>query len=118
MFGLTRLFGLRYAGKALLEKSGHGADGSAAPIGLVQVAVGGSPIEFWIPPVDPSDVDSNPCEVDNPQCDDSGGKKDSTFWTGMVQPMAPYTLSAVVWASLHLQPNRNRESRVVGSQPR
>ena len=67
------------------------------PVGLIVAAVGGSPIEYWIPPSDPKNVNINPCEDDTHQCDNSGGKMDSTFWSGMVEPMAPYTLSAVVW---------------------
>eukprot|EP00937_MAST-01D_sp_MAST-1D-sp2_P006005 g6005.t1 len=81
-----------YSGVALWEQARDGA-----PLGLVQAAVGGSPIEFWIPPADPSDVDVNPCGVDRPQCDTSGGKNDSQFFREYIAPIAPYTFGALVW---------------------
>jgi hypothetical protein len=75
------------------------------PLGLVLAAVGGSPIEYWIPPQHLDDVQINPCEVDSPQCDNSGNKTDSIFWTEyMLKMVAPepaknvgYRFNLMVW---------------------
>ena len=51
----------RYAGKRLYESS---LKQTHTPLGLLLAAVGGSPIEYWVPPVDPHDVNKNPCYED------------------------------------------------------
>ena len=84
-----------YAGVSLYEQAGMAA--SRVPLGLLVAAVGGSPIEFWIPPSDPDDVNQSPCGVDRPQCDTSGGKNDTQFFRDYMLPMAPYTVGSLVW---------------------
>ena len=84
-----------YAGVSLYEQAGMAAH--RVPLGLLTAAVGGSPIEFWIPPSDPDDVNKSPCGVDRPQCDTSGGGNDTQFWREYVLPMLPYTVGALVW---------------------
>lgn len=83
-----------YTGKELFERA-LAADGEPTPTGLIMAAVGGSPIEYWIPPSNPLEPLTNPCEVDNPQCDDE--LVDSTFWREYIQELLPYSISAVVW---------------------
>ena len=61
-----------YTGKALSD----GLEGQV-PVGLMQTSVGGSPIEYWLPPS--GIVDKNACEVDRPQCDKQ--YNDSWFFT-------------------------------------
>ena len=56
-----------YTGKNLFEKLGGNT-----PVGLLQTSVGGSPIEYWLPPKSGSahaPVNVNSCERDIPQCD-------------------------------------------------
>ena len=51
-----------YSGRNLFDKMGGNT-----PVGLMQASVGGSPIEYWLPPTGPyppSTVNSNPCETD------------------------------------------------------
>ena len=55
-----------YAGKRLYESRLQQTD---TPLGLLLAAVGGSPIEYWVPPVDPHDVNKNPCYEDRPQAE-------------------------------------------------
>jgi len=64
--------------------------GSEMPMGLIEQAVGGSPIEYWISPEAIA-----ACEVDEPQCDDK--KDDSVFYHEKIQPLFPFTLGAVIW---------------------
>jgi hypothetical protein len=54
----------RYTGVALYERLG-----GAVPVGLMYGAVGGSPIEFWLPV---GHVNNSVCGVDEPACDDGG----------------------------------------------
>ena len=70
-----------YTGKALLELSGDGA----APLGLIAAAVGGSPIEYWLPPS--ARVNVNKCESDVPQCDNM--YNDSAFYTDQIEQIVP-----------------------------
>lgn len=83
-----------YSGKHLYDMS---LAASNTPLGLIVAAVGGSPIEYWIPPIDPTDPLKNPCEIDKPQCDDSGGKIDSVFFEEYIRKIVPYTIGAVLW---------------------
>ena len=83
-----------YAGKHLYEAR---LRESGTPLGLILAAVGGSPIEFWVPPIDLSDHDKMPCYEDKPQCDNSGGKADTQFWQEYMEPIVPMTISALVW---------------------
>ena len=54
-----------YTGKSLFEKLGGNT-----PVGLLQTSVGGSPIEYWLPPESGNaPVNVNSCERDIPQCD-------------------------------------------------
>ena len=70
-----------YTGKALLELSGDGG----APLGLIAAAVGGSPIEYWLPPS--ARVNVNKCESDVPQCDNM--YNDSAFYTDQIEQIVP-----------------------------
>lgn len=74
-----------YTGKILSEYH-HGN----VPIGLIEAAVGGSPIEYWIP----SDT-IHACETDIPVCDDH--LSDSVFYEEFIQPLQPYTIGSVIW---------------------
>jgi len=95
-----------YTGVALFE-----ALGGTVPIGLIAGAVGGSPIEFWLPP---GHVNSSAhCGIDAPPCD-AGGKheyRDSDFWDQLIKPFAPYTIGTVVWdqgeRDVHCLPQHN-----------
>ena len=82
-----------YAGKSLFEKLG-----GDTPVGLLQTSVGGSPIEYWLPPYqpDPPPVNINACERDVPQCDNQ--YNDSFFFTDIVDQFVPYTIGAIVSA--------------------
>eukprot|EP00756_Hemistasia_phaeocysticola_P014060 Hpha_TRINITY_DN15321_c0_g1::TRINITY_DN15321_c0_g1_i1::g.89631::m.89631/K05970/SIAE; sialate O-acetylesterase len=89
-----------YSGKNFYEAAGLEASGT--PLGLIVAAVGGSPIEYWIPPKDPSNPMKNPCENDTPQCDNQ--LTDSQFWgeymTKMIAPGVSnvgYKIHLVVW---------------------
>lgn len=90
MVRLTSTHLRRYTGKSLFERLG-----GTVPVGLLVVAVGGSPIEYWLPPRagDPANV--NPCESDRPQCDNQ--YNDSVFYDDNVQQLLPYTIGAIVW---------------------
>lgn len=90
-----------YTGRALADQMGPGM-----PIGLIEAAVGGSPIEYWLPPT--GVTNTNPCEMDKPQCDTSFN--DSWFFVDIVQqltedppdtfPSKPglgFTYGALVW---------------------
>jgi hypothetical protein len=64
-------------------------------------AVGGSPIEYWMPPMpgsSPPGYFQNPCELDDPQCDN--GKNDTTFYTEYIHKLVPYTLGGVIWGEM------------------
>ena len=67
------------------------------PIGLITGAVGGSPIEFWLPPGHVNDTSA--CGRDDPPCDHGGtnGYHDSDFWEQLISPFAPYTVGTVIW---------------------
>ena len=79
-----------YSGKALLERLG-----GSTPIGLIAAAVGGSPIEYWLPPSATRGPNANACEADAPQCDNQ--YNDSTFFSDQIEQLLPYTLGAIVW---------------------
>lgn len=83
-----------YAGKSLFERT-LAVKGVPTPLGLIEAAVGGSPIEYWIPPIDPTDPDTNPCELDRPQCDSQ--KNDSQFFHEYIEELLPYSVTAVIW---------------------
>lgn len=59
-------------------------------------AVGGSPIEFWLPP---GHVNSSVCGLDTPACDPGGPNNytDSEFFERLIAFFQPYTIGAVVW---------------------
>ena len=106
-----------YTGKALFNElaSGGGAGGKGAgteiPVGLMQTSVGGSPIEYWLPPNATFDVATtdgtsttktnsfpvnvNACERDVPQCDNQFN--DSYFFVDIVQQLVPHTFGSFVW---------------------
>ena len=65
-------------------------------VGAIVGAIGGSPIEFWLPP---GHVNNSLCGVDTPACDDGGKNKytDSDFFERMIKPFMPYTLGTVLW---------------------
>ena len=71
------------------------------PLGLIAATWGGSPIEYWLPQSDPADPNRNACEVDEPQCVPKfplmGNVSDSAFFSKYVRPLAPYTVSALIW---------------------
>jgi len=58
-------------------------------------AVGGSPIEYWLPPRKRDSVNVNACESDVPQCDNQ--YNDTSFYTDIIEQLVPYTLGAIVW---------------------
>ena len=67
-----------YSGRALYDNHLEATD---TPLGLIVAAVGGSPIEYWMPPMpesEPPGYFNNPCETDYPQCDT--GKNDTAFY--------------------------------------
>eukprot|EP00927_Polykrikos_kofoidii_P005757 TRINITY_DN12290_c0_g1_i1.p1 TRINITY_DN12290_c0_g1~~TRINITY_DN12290_c0_g1_i1.p1 ORF type:complete len:544 (+),score=69.68 TRINITY_DN12290_c0_g1_i1:84-1715(+) len=76
-----------YAGRSLFDRLK-----GKVPIGLIKGSVGGSPIEFWLPP---GHVNDSTCGVDKPACDPK--KIDSAFYGLYIEPFVPYTLGAVVW---------------------
>jgi hypothetical protein len=87
-----------YSGRALHDD--HLA-ASGTPLGLIVAAVGGSPIEYWMPPMpgsSPPGYFQNPCELDDPQCDN--GKNDTTFYTEYIHKLVPYTLGGVIWGEM------------------
>lgn len=82
-----------YTGKSLFEQLG-----GSTPVGLLQTSVGGSPIEYWLPPEAKSTrpiVNVNACERDVPQCDSQ--YNDSFFFTDIVEQFTPYTIGSLVW---------------------
>ena len=89
-----------YAGKSLFEQAAHDA-GHDVPLGLIAATWGATPIEYWLPQTDPSDPNKNACETDEPQCVPRfplrGNVSDSAFFEQYVRPLAPYTVSALVW---------------------
>lgn len=72
-------------GKAMFE-----ALGGVAPVGLIVGAVGGTPIEAWVPP----GVMGGVCPVDSPPC---GGAADNALFEHFIQPLAPFTIGAILW---------------------
>ncbi len=72
-------------GKAIFE-----ALGGVAPVGLLVGAVGGTPIEAWLPP----GVVGTTCPADEPPC---GGAADSALFESFILPFAPTTLGAILW---------------------
>jgi hypothetical protein len=84
-----------YSGRALFDDR---LAASETPLGLIVAAVGGSPIEYWMPPMpgsEPPGYFNNPCETDYPQCDN--GKNDTQFYTEYIHKLVPYTLGGVLW---------------------
>ena len=73
--------------------------GVGASLLCVAVQVGGSPIEYWLPPSprahDPGTWDVNACEKDIPQCDNQ--YNDSFFYRDIVTQFVPHTFGALVW---------------------
>eukprot|EP00947_MAST-08B_sp_MAST-8B-sp1_P002053 g2053.t1 len=81
-----------YTGVSLFEGLG-----GKVPVGLIAGAVGGSAIEFWLPP---GHVNSSAaCGVDSPPCDNGGTKeyRDSDFYDQLIKPFAPYTIGTTIW---------------------
>lgn len=76
-----------YAGKSHYEYFG-----GKVPVGLMVGAVGGSPIEFWLPK-----ESIEICEIDDPPCDDKNNKTDSQFFNQFIKPLQPYTIGTVIW---------------------
>lgn len=62
-----------------------------APVGLIVGAVGGTPIEAWLPP----GVLGKQCPVDEPPCDP--GAPDSSLFTRYIAPFAPLAIGGVLW---------------------
>lgn len=89
-----------YAGKSLFEQAAQDA-GAEVPLGLIAATWGATPIEYWLPQTNPSDPNKNACETDEPQCVPKfplrGNVSDSAFFEQYVRPLAPYTVSALVW---------------------
>ena len=73
-------------GKALFE-----AWAGAVPVGLISAAVGGTPIEAWLPP----GVLGTSCPSDDPPC--GGSPDDSSLWAAFVAPFAPLAVGATLW---------------------
>ena len=69
-----------YTGVGLYEQLA-----GAVPVGLLAGSVGGSPIEFWLPPGHVNDTAA--CGVDEPPCDPGGpnGYTDSEFFERLIQ---------------------------------
>merc|ERR1719162_1289769 len=74
-----------YTGKNYYERLG-----GKVPVGLMEAAVGGSPIEYWL-----SRKSIAKCETDEPQCDDN--LPDSSFYNDQIVSLQPYTVGAIVW---------------------
>ena len=66
-------------------------------MGLLQTSVGGSPIEYWLPPEsgEHPPLNVNRCERDVPQCDNQ--YNDSFFFTDIVEQIIPYSVGAFIW---------------------
>ena len=81
-----------YSAKNLFE--GLGGD---TPVGAIVGSVGGSAIEFWLPPGDVNTTSA--CGVDVPPCDTGGTKNisDSQFFERLIAPLAPYTVGSMLW---------------------
>jgi hypothetical protein len=77
-----------YTGKALFEKLG-----ASVPVGLIVGSVGGSPIEFWLPPGAVNN--SKACGADVPPCDNRNFE-DSDFFVQFIEPLMPYTIGSMV----------------------
>ena len=92
-----------YTGTAMFN-----ALGGSVPVGLIAGSVGGSPIEFWLPP---GHVNNSVCGFDIPACDTGGPQNytDSEFFERLIEPFMPYTLGAVLWdqgeRDVHCLPN-------------
>ena len=83
---LARYSGLCWlTGKALYESMG-----GVAPVGLLAGAVGGTPIEAWLPP----GVLGVTCPADLPPC---GGAADTALYQSFIEPLAPFTIGALLW---------------------
>jgi sialate O-acetylesterase len=73
------------------------------PIGLLQVARGGTSIETWMnyPSIDralDNAPGTPPAAVRFPTPAEGGGTKDKTYrWNGTIHPIAGYAISGVVW---------------------
>ena len=67
----------------------------SSPVGLIRAAVGGSPIEFWLP--EGSVNTTAACGLDMPACDTEKNHSDSGFFDRLVRPLAPYTLGSMLW---------------------
>lgn len=76
-----------YTGKALFERLA-----GRVPVGLIVGSVGGSPIEFWLPP-----ESLGRCTPDMPACDTKNNHTDSGFFKQYIQPFQPYTIGSLVW---------------------
>ena len=76
-----------YTGKAMRDNLATSGDDAA--VGLMQTSVGGSPIEYWLPPT------TNRCEQDTPQCDSQ--YPDSFFFQDIVTQFVPHTFGSFVW---------------------
>ena len=79
-----------YTGKNMFEKLG-----GDVPVGLIVGSVGGSPIEFWLPPGHVNS--SSACGADEPPCDINNNITDSDFFNRLIKPFMPYTIGSMVW---------------------
>ena len=81
-----------HTGKALFEKLG-----GAVPVGLIDVDVGGSSIELWLPPGFVNSTLPQACGLDFPQCEGSENITDSFYYKVHINHLRPYTIGAVIW---------------------
>ena len=94
-----------YTGRTMFEQLG-----GRVPVGLMAGAVGGSPIEFWLPR---GHVNNSLCGVDNPPCDTGGphGYKDGDFFEQLIEPFQPFTVGHLLWdqaeRDVHCLPRRD-----------
>lgn len=72
-------------GKAVYESLG-----GVAPVGLIMGAIGGTPIEAWLP----LGVLGTTCPIDLPAC---GGAADSALFEKYIQPLTPFTIGFFLW---------------------